>query len=710
MHLKWKHRTIFGRKRRLQKCPQSRVMTNSATTPKSPIFWDFAKGGPRETGQKSRSTLGAWKSPLPKSHDNFISMHLKCQHRTTFGRKRRLQKCPQSRVMTNSARTPKSPIFWDFAKGGPRETGPKSRSTLGAWKSPLRKSHDNFISMRLKCQHRTIFGRKRQLQKCPQSRVMTNSARTPKSPIFWDFAKGGPRETGPKSRSTLGAWKSPLRKLHDNFISMRLKCQHRTTFGRKRRLQKCPQSRVMTNSARTPKSPIFWDFAKGGPRETGLKRRSTLGAWKSPLRKLHDNFISMRLKCQHRTTFGRKRRLQKCPQSRVMTNSARTPKSPIFWDFAKGGPRETGPKSRSTLGAWKSPLRKLHDNFISMRLKCQHRTTFGRKRRLQKCPQSRVMTNSARTPKSPIFWDFAKGGPRETGPKSRSTLGAWKSPLRKSHDNFISMPLKCQHRTTFGRKRRFQKCPQSRVMTNSARTPKSPIFWDFAKGGPRETGPKSRWTLGIWKSPLCKLHDNFISMRLKCQHRTTFGRKRRLQKCPQSRVMTNSARTPKSLIFWDFAKGGPRETGPKSRSTLGAWKSPLRKLHDNVISMRLKCQHRTTFGRKRRLQKCPQSRVMTNSARTPKSPIFWDFAKGGPRETGPKSRSTLGAWKSPLRKSHDNFISMRLKCQHRTTFGRKRQLQKCPQSRVMTNSARTPKSPIFWDFAKGGTKGNWPKK
>ena len=272
MHLKWKHSTTFCCKLRLQKCPQSRVMTNLARTPKSAIFWDFAKGGPRQNAQKSRPTIGASKTPWRKWHHLLISMHLKCKHSTTFCCKLRLHKCPQSRVMTNLARTPKSAIFWDFAKGGPRQNAQKSRPTIGASKAPWRKWHHLLISMHLKCKHSTTFCCKLWLDKCPQSRVMTNLARKPKSAIFWDFAKGGPRQNAQKSRPTIGASKTPWRKWHHLLISMHLKCKHSTTFCCKLRLHKCLQSRVMTNLARTPKSAIFWDFASGGTKAKCSKK------------------------------------------------------------------------------------------------------------------------------------------------------------------------------------------------------------------------------------------------------------------------------------------------------------------------------------------------------------------------------------------------------------------------------------------------------
>ena len=428
MHLKGKHRTTFWCKLRLHKCPYSRVMTNLARTPKSAIFWDFAKGGPRENAQKSRPTIRASKTPWRKWHHLLISMHLKGKHRTTFWCKLRLHKCPYSRVMTNLARTPKSAIFWDFAKGGPRENAQKSRPTIRASKTPWRKCHHLLISMHLKGKHRTTFWCKLRLHKYPYSRVMTNLVRTPKSAIFWDFAKGGPRENAQKSRPTIRASKTPWRKWHHLLISMHLKGKHRTKFWCKLRLHKCPYSRVMTNLARTPKSAIFWDFAKGGPRENAQKSRPTIRASKTPWRKWHHLLISMHLIGKHRTKFWCKLRLHKCPYSRVMTNLARTPKSAIFWDFAKGGPRENAQKSRPTVRATKTPCRKWHHLLISMHLKGKHRTTFWCKLRLHKYPYSRVMTNLARTPKSAIYWDFAKGGPRENAQKVGRLYGLQKHP------------------------------------------------------------------------------------------------------------------------------------------------------------------------------------------------------------------------------------------------------------------------------------------
>ena len=145
-------------------------------------------------------------------------------------------------------------------------------------------------------------------------------------------------------------------------------------------------------------------------------------------------------------------------------------------------------------------------------------------------------------------------------------------------------------------------------------------------------------------------------------------------KVPQFRAMTNFPKRPKSAIFWNSSKGGPRENRWKSRPNAQAPQTPCRTSHPQLIRMRLKCNHRTTLCRKPRIWKCRQFRAMTNFPKTPKSAIFWNSSKGGPRENRSKSRPNSQAPKSPCRKSHPHLISMRLKCNHRTTLCRKPRL------------------------------------
>ena len=240
-------------------------------------------------------------------------MHLKSNHRGAFWRKPRLQKCPQIRVITNFAKTPKSAIFGDSSKGGPRENGSKSRPTLRAPKSPRRKSGYLIISMRLKSNHRGAFWRKTAPPKVPANPSYNKFRKDTKIGHFWRFFKGGTKGKWVKKRPTLRAPKSPRRKSGYLIISMCLKFNHRGVFWRKPRLQKCLQIRVITNFAKTPKSAIFGDSSRGGPKENGSKSRPTLRAPKSTRRKSGYLIITMCLKSNHRGAFWRKPRLQKCP-------------------------------------------------------------------------------------------------------------------------------------------------------------------------------------------------------------------------------------------------------------------------------------------------------------------------------------------------------------------------------------------------------------
>ena len=141
-----------------------------------------------------------------------------------------------------------------------------------------------------------------------------------------------------------------------------------------------------------------------------------------------------------------------------------------------------------------------------------------------------------------------------------------------------------------------------------------------------------------------------------------------------------------------------------------ARKTLRHKSGDLLISIRLKCNPRRTFWRKSRVQRCPQRRVLGHLEKPPKSGIFWNSSKGGPRENRSKSRQRTAARKTLRRKSSDLSIRIRLNCNHRRTFWRKPRLQRCPQSRVLAKFRKDTKIGNFLKFFKGGTKGKSFKK
>ena len=137
----------------------------------------------------------------------------------------------------------------------------------------------------------------------------------------------------------------------------------------------------------------------------------------------------------------------------------------------------------------------------------------------------------------------------ETGLKSRPKSQAPKTPRRKSHRPLISMPLKCNHWTTFSANRGSKSAGNSELWPIWQKHQNRPFFEILHMGGPRTNSLKSRPSSRAPKTPRRKSHCPLINMRLKCNHWTTFCRKPRLQKCRQFRAMANLAKTPKSAIF-----------------------------------------------------------------------------------------------------------------------------------------------------------------
>ena len=130
------------------------------------------------------------------------------------------------------------------------------------------------------------------------------------------------------------------------------------------------------------------------------------------------------------------------------------------------------------------------------------------------------------------------------------------------------------------------------------------FFKNRLKSSPRLKGQKGLWRK--WQYPLNSMH-------WKCKNSKRFWLKHRLQKCPNGQVIAISVRSPKTLIFWKSAKGGPTKIFSKNRPKgCPRWKGPkalLRKWHYRLISMHLKCKDWNCFRRKQRLQRCSNGQV-----------------------------------------------------------------------------------------------------
>ena len=170
-----------------------------------------------------------------------------------------------------------------------------------------------------------------------------------------------------------------------------------------------------------------------------------------------------------------------------------------------------------------------------------------------------------------------------------------------------------------------------------ARSPKSPIFWISAKGG-----------------PLCrKWHYPRTSMLLRCKDWTRFLRRRRLQTCPNGEVIAIYARSPKTRIFWKSAKGEREGEGkffknrPKSSPRFKGPRALWRKWHYPLITSHLTCKEWKWFWRIQRLQKCPGGQVIAILCKVTQNPHFLKKCKGETRRNFSKiAQKRVLVWKA----------------------------------------------------------------
>ena len=153
----------------------------------------------------------------------------------------------------------------------------------------------------------------------------------------------------------------------------------------------------------------------------------------------------------------------------------------------------------------------------------------------------------ARSPKTRIFWKSAKGGPREIWQKLPKKLPLFERPRSENSGSKSARMAKLWQFS--------QRQPKAAFSEKVQRGHQGKFVKNRLKSSPRLKGPKALWR---------KWHYPLISMHLNCKDWTRLRRKQRLQKCQNNQVMAIFQRSPKTRIFWNSAKGGPKEISQKS--------------------------------------------------------------------------------------------------------------------------------------------------
>ena len=128
--------------------------------------------------------------------------------------------------------------------------------------------------------------------------------------------------------------------------------------------------------------------------------------------------------------------------------------------------------------------------------------------------------------------------------------------------------------------------------------------------------------------------------------------------------------------------------------------------------MHLKCKDWNRFWPKQRLQKCPTGQVTIIFARSPKTRIFWQSAKRGPREnfqTSPKKYPLFERPKSTVAQMALSSNKYALREQSLEKILAHKAPPKAPEWRSYGNFCKVIKKAHFLKECKRGTKGNFSK-
>ena len=126
-------------------------------------------------------------------------------------------------------------------------------------------------------------------------------------------------------------------------------------------------------------------------------------------------------------------------------------------------------------------------------------------------------------------------------------------------------------------------------------------FLKFFKGWTKGKSLKNKAELAGSKNTLPQISSSIHKFALKVQSSDNIVPQTAALKVPAIPSNDQFRKDTKIGHFLKFFQGGPRENRSRSRPNSQALKTPCRKSPPQVVSMHLKCNHRTTFCYKPRL-------------------------------------------------------------------------------------------------------------
>ena len=419
---------------------------------------------------------------------------------------------------------------------------------------------------------------------------------------FLKFFKGGTKGKSLKKQAELAGSKNTLPQIPSSINQYALKVQSSDNIVPQTAALKVPAIPSNGQLRKDTKIGHFLKFFKGRTKGKSLKKQAQLAGSKNTMPQIPSSINQYALKVQSSDNIVPQTAALKVPAIPSNGQFRKDTKIGHFLKFFKGGTKGKSLKKQAELAGSKNTLPQIPSSIKQYALKVQSSDNIVPQTAALKVPAIPSNGQFRKDTKIGHFLKFFKGGTKGKSLKKQVELAGSKNTLPQIPSSINQYALKVQSSDNIVPQTAALKVPAITSNGQFRKDTKIGHFLKFFKGGTKGKSLKKQAELAGYKDTLPQIPSSIKQYALKVQSSENIVPQTAALKVPAIPSNGQFRKDTKIGHFLKFFKGGdPRENRSKSRPNSQAPKTPCRKSHPQLISMRLKCNHRKTLCRKLRL-------------------------------------------------------------------------------------------------------------
>ena len=638
-------------------------------------FLKFFKGGTKGKSLKKQAELAGSENTLPQIPSSISQYALKVQSSGNIVPQTAALKVPAILSNGQFGKDTKIGHFLKFFKKGTKGKSLKKQAELAGSENTLPQIPSSVNQYALKVESSGNIVPQTAALKVPAIPSNGQFGKDTKIGHFLKFFKGGTKGKSLKKQAELAGSENTLPQIPSSINQYALKVQSSGNIVPQTAALKMPAILSNGQFGKDTKIGHFLKFFKKGTKGKSLKKQAELAGSENTLPQIPSSINQNALKVQSSGNIVPQTAALKMPAIPSNGQFGKDTKIGHFLKFFKGGTNGKSLKKQAELAGSENTLPQIPSSINQNALKVQLLRNIVPQTAALRVPAIPSNGQFGKDTKIGHFLKFFKGGTKRKSLKKQAELAGSENTPPPIPSSINQYALKVQSSGNIVPQTAALKVPAIPSNGQFGKDTKIGHFLKFFKGGTKGKSLKKQAELAGSENTLPQIPSSVNQYALKVQSSGNIVPQTAALKVPAIPSNGQFGKDTKIGHFLKFFKGGTKGKSLKKQAELAGSENTLPQIPSSINQYALKVQSPGNIVLQTAAVKVPAIPSNGQFGKDTKIGHFLKFFKGGTRgKSLKKSRPNSQAPKTPCRKSHPQLISMRLKCNHRTTLCRKPRL------------------------------------